>query len=287
METRSITFFLLISTVMMVGCISLKRRFVNNVEDRMEQKIYRSTGEITDSDIVALPPPVQRYFRYCGYIGKEKMTDAFITWDKVFLKMAPDKKWSRISCYQYNMVRTPARFDYMKSHYLGILPFEGSHMYHDSQGSMQIVLMRLFTVVDGKGTVFNQSELVTILSEVLFVPSYAFQPYITWTPVNDSCAMATLRYDSTEVSGFFHFAPNGSCTRFDTEDRYYDNHDGTYKKVKWSAVIDNYDECNGLIYPGNIKAIWHTDQGDFEYFKGRIADVKFNFRNPDLVRLFW
>lgn len=281
MKTNLRIMALLLSALLFQGCISLKKRFYNETRKQIADHQSPDNDKITESDIAGLPAPVQRYFRVCGYVGQEKMNNAFITWKDVYLKMSPQKAWKKITCSQFNRVNIPARMDYMKSHIMGIFPFEGSHMYDDESGSMKIVLMKLFTVVDGKGMVFDQSELVTVLSETLFVPSYALQSYITWTSINDSCAKATLCYDNTEVNGLFFFNPDGYCTRFDTDDRYYDNQDGTYAKVKWSAMVDEYQEINGARYASSIRAVWHTDKGAYEYFKGRIAEIRFNLHNSN------
>ena len=44
---------------------------------------------ITEKDIAPLPEPVQKYFRYCGFLGKEKMMNAQVIWEDVFLKTSP------------------------------------------------------------------------------------------------------------------------------------------------------------------------------------------------------
>lgn len=271
---------LIIMMAMLSGCTSLKKIFLDEVKKEIAKHTFSADDTITEADIVGLPIPVQRYFRHCGYIGTSKMSNAWIRWENVYLKMAPQKKWSKIACYQFNSVPAPARFDYMKSRFLGIIPFEGSHMYYNHHGSMRIVLSKMFTVVDGKGIEFDRSELVTILSEILFVPSYALQEYITWTPVDEVSAKATLTYDDITVSGIFVFNESGECIRFDTEDRYYDNHDGTYRKMKWSAVVKNYVLNNGVRQAGEVSAVWHTEKGDFEYFKGRIATIRSNITSP-------
>lgn len=67
----------------------------------------------TEADISDLPEPVQRYFRYCGYIGTEKMTNAKIVWNDVNFKMRPDKPWIKIKYEQYNFVSGPSRFAYI------------------------------------------------------------------------------------------------------------------------------------------------------------------------------
>jgi len=66
---------------------------------------------------------------------------------------------------------------------------------------------------------------------------------------------------------------------FYTEDRYYAEKDGTYKKLPWSIVVDDYIEKNGVKFPSEIKAIWHSEGDDFEYIKGKISNIEYNTMN--------
>jgi hypothetical protein len=48
------------------------------------------------------------------------------------------------------------------------------------------------------------------------------------------------------------------------------------KKVRWSVDVLDYQDQEGLRIADRIRSTWHPDKGDFEYFRGRIAAVRFN-----------
>lgn len=264
---------------MMTSCSSLKNVYLSEIKTDIEKYSNFPTKTIKEKDIATLPKPVQRYFRYCGYIGKVKMINAKIEFENVFFKRAPDNKWMRLNCYQYNSVSEPTRIVYMKNNILGIFPFEARDKCQNGKGNMLIKLLKLFTVADAKGVEMDKSALVTVLSETFIIPTYALQDYIKWEAVDDNNAKATLTYNDIKVSGTFNFNDIGEMISFYTEDRYYAEKDGTYKKIPWSIVVDDYIEKNGVKFPSEIKAIWHSEGGDFEYIKGKISNIEYNTMN--------
>lgn len=77
------------------------------------------------------------------------------------------------------------------------------------------------------------------------------------------------------MSGVFHFNDSGEFIRFETEDRYY-SEKGAYKKLGWSACALDYASMDGIRMPVELKAAWHTNDGDFEYFRGKLGKIEFN-----------
>jgi len=255
---------------------SLKSIYLSEIRKDIEKYSDLPTETISDNDIATLPNPVQRYFRHCGYIGRIKMINAKVEFENVIFKRAPNNKWMQLKCYQYNSIYEPTRIVYLKNNVLGVLPFEARDKCQNGKGNMLIKLMKLITVADAKGVEIDISSLVTVLSETFIIPTYALQEYIKWKPIDDNNAKATLTYNDIIVSGVFSFNDKGEMISFYTEDRYYAENDGNYKKIPWSIVVDNYMEKNGMKFPCEIKVIWHTENSNFEYFKGKISNIEFN-----------
>ena len=182
----------------------------------------------------------------------------------------------QLDCHQYNSVSEPTRIVYLKNNILGIFPFEARDKCINGKGNMLIKLLKLFTVADAKGVEMDKSALVTVLSETSIILTYALQDYIKWEAVDYNNAKATLTYNDIKVSGSFNFNDKGEMISFYTEDRYFAEKDGTYKKIPWSILVDDYVEKNGVKFPSDIKAMWHLKSGDFEYFKGRISNIEYN-----------
>jgi hypothetical protein len=97
---------------------------------------------------------------------------------------------------------------------------------------------------------------------------------ITWTPMDERSAGAAIRHGVVEASGVFHFDEVGDFVRFESEDRYQSTGEDA-RKVRWSVAVLAHQDQDGLRIVDGLRATWHEDQGDFEYFHGRIQAVRF------------
>jgi hypothetical protein len=238
-------------------------------------KTTNQGGVFTNKDIAELPLPVQKYFQYCGYIGKSKMSNMNIHFNDVDFVLSPNKPKLKIKYIQYNFVEEPERFAYIDTSLYGI-PFEGIDAYQNGAGSMKGVIAKTFTLFDQKGEATDQASLVTCLAESLFLPTLALQDYISWEEIDETHTQAVINYYGTSASGIFTFDDNGAIISFTTNDREYTDTKGNSQKVKWSAVCGGYEEVDGIKHPSNLKAVWHFETGDLVYFDGRDITVKYD-----------
>lgn len=256
---------------------TIKKTFISEVQSALENCEY-SNEIFTEDDISTLPEPVQRYFRYAGYIGNEKMSNAKIIFKDADFKRGVDEKPLNLYSEQYNFVAKPTRIVYLKSKILGLIPFEGRDKYQNGKGIMTGKLLKLITLFNVKGTELDQSALVTFLAEVLIVSNAALQDYIEWEKIDNNQVRATIEYGGTKAEGIFIFNEKGEWIEFETEDRYMDKGDGVFKKEKWTVEVSNYIEKDGIKIPQRMKAIWNLSDGDFAYFDGRIAELTYNVK---------
>lgn len=227
----------------------------------------RDGGIFTEPDISGLPLPVRRYFRYCGYIGAPKMSSMKASFADVDFVLDRSKN-VKIDYTQYNFVGQPNRVAYIDSSMYGI-PFEGLDAYIAGHGSMKGVLAGAVTLFHQTGPSIDKASLVTFLSECLILPNAALQDYITWEAVDDLHAMAAISYYGVTASGLFTFNEDGKMLAFATDDREAVTSDGRSEKVKWTAVLQDYQESGGIKKPTALQAIWHYDDGDLIYFNSR------------------
>lgn len=233
------------------------------------------SGVFTEEDIVDLPLPVQKYFRYCGYIGRPKMSFMKAVYQDVDFVFGKDKPTIKIDYTQYNFVDEPNRIAYIDSSMYGI-PFEGLDSYTAGNGSMKGVLAKLFTLFHQTGGTMDKASLVTFLSECLIIPNVALQDYITWEKIDALHAKATLSYYGIIVGGIFTFNENGEMLSFTTDDRAATATDGTSENLKWSVILSEYAETNGVKKPTGFQAIWHYDDGDLLYFDARNVLIEYD-----------
>ena len=240
-------------------------------------KMPNESSVFTEEDKVDLPLPVQKYFRYCGYIGTPKMSYMKAIYQDVDFLFGKDKPTIKIDYTQYNFVNEPIRIAYIDSSMYGI-PFEGLDSYIAGNGSMKGVLAKLFTLFNQTGENMDKASLVTYLSECLIIPNAALQDFIVWEEIDNLHAKATISYYGITASGIFTFNENGEMLSFTTDDREATAIDGTSEKVKWSAVCSEYVETNGIRKPSVLQAIWHYDDGDLVYFDGKDVVIKFDYQ---------
>ncbi|AJQ25667.1 DUF6544 family protein [Pelosinus fermentans] len=253
----------------------MKKIFLSNVQTELG-KCKASNEVFTEEDISNLPTPVQRYFRYCGYIGKEKMSNAKFIWNDVNFKLARNRPWTKMSVQQYNFASEPGRITYMYIKMFGLIPMEANEAYLNGQGTMLGKLLKKVTIFDNKGSETNVSQAINYLAESLFVPTCALQQNIIWQAIDQNHAKAIYEYKGVKVEGVFTFNDKGEYTNFETDDRYMDTGSGTFSKNKWTAEVSNYVEKNGITIPSDLKAIWNLPTGDYEYFNGTLTNIVYN-----------
>ncbi len=233
---------------------------------------------MTEESIAHLPQAIQNYLKYCGFVGKQIPMNAEWIWDNSSIKMKPDGKWMKLETYQYNSVEKPFRIALMKARMAGIVPFEGRDIYYDGRANMLGKIMKGITVINANDKETAQSAAIVLLAEALLVPGYIFQDYIKWEKINNLTVKGTIKNNGIQAEALFYFNDKGEYIRFHTLDRNFDNGDGTYKIVPYSIYVGEYRQMEEYISPGHVSAVWHLDEGDYEYWLGDIETVNFNVK---------
>lgn len=261
----------------------IKSQFEAEVVTLISEQVQNGTNNseankmeyFSEEDVGMLPEPVQKYFAYCGWVGKPKMTYIKIHFNNVDFSLGRGKKTIKMNYTQFNMTDKPNRIAYIDSFMFGI-PFEGKDTFIDGHGSMKGMLGKLFTLFDQKGREMDQASLVTYLSESLVNPNAALQKFISWRPIDDLHAEATISYLGIRASGIFKFNTVGELVSFTTLDREAVAMDGSKEKVKWSAYFSDYiQNINGTKQPTTLQAVWNYEEGDLLYFDGKNAEFEY------------
>ena len=254
---------LLIIIFFLIPWSPFKNVFLADAE-RLRRKYAASpSAPISEDDIRRLPDPVQRYFRYCGFVGASKMSGMKAEFHRAAFKQ--ETRNLTIDYTQYNFIARPQRLAFIKSRFLGI-PFDGYDRFEEGRGSMRGIVAKLFTIFNQKGPEMDKSSLVTFLSECLLLPSAALQEYITWTPVDATHAKAALTFYDITVEGVFTFGGNGEMLSFTTKDRAMTSNNGRIAHHPWTITCGSYKRQNSFMVPTATKAIWNLPEGDLVYF---------------------
>jgi hypothetical protein len=272
--------FIIITTITMAlftSCNTATQVFKKDLKEH-----FANAGDdipvMTREMIAPLPMPLQKYLILCGYIGREIPMNAEWIWENSRIKMKPDGKWLKLKTYQYNSAKQAFRIALMKARIGGVIPFEGRDLYINGHGHMLGKIMKGITVLDACDAETAQSAAIVLLVEAIMLPGAIFQDYLKWEAVDEFTVKGIIDDHGVRAEGLFHFDENGYVTRFTTQDRNYDNGDGTYKKMPYSIYLGEYENINGINIPTLVSAVWHLEEGDYEYWVGKIKRINYNIR---------
>jgi hypothetical protein len=268
----------LLVPVILISCTNPAKIFKEEIEELIDSTKF-SSELMTDERIAHLPVPVQRYFQASGFVDHKTSGITEILWAGTKIKLGPDQSWRNLETRQYNFTTTGSRLAYMNARMAGIVPFEGRDRYDNGRGHMLGTLGRMIRVFDNHSREVALGGAVILLAESLLEPSIALQEYITWEPIDQLTAGATLHHGELSVSGIFRFNEAGEFIRFESGDRPYEVSSGEYESKPFSIDLAEYHETDGLKIAGRVFATWHLEDGDFTYWDGRITGLRRNVKN--------
>jgi hypothetical protein len=139
---------------------------------------------------------------------------------------------------------------------------------------MTIKLLSLINAVDAAGEKIDTGTIQRFLGEMVWFPSAALSPYITWEPIDSLSVRATMHYKGTVDSGIFYFNEQGDFIRYSAF-RYMGNELNAERK-KWTITANKVKEMNGIRIPVEMEATWELDSGDWNWLKLEISEIEYN-----------
>ncbi len=242
-------------------------RMLNSSE--ASKKIIVSEHMITD-----LPTIVQKWVVNSGILGKELVQNVYLEQDLQMLMKPEQQNWSNAKARQYFTIQPPG-FNWTVNLKMNLgLSVVGRDKFENGKGEMAIKLFSLIPIVNSKNSEkINQATLQRYLAEIVWFPSAALSRNITWDPVDDFSARATMEYNGTKGSGVFHFDESGNFKKFVTM-RFKDEKDS--EPTQWSVLATKTEEIKGIKIPVELKANWKLENGDWTWLKLKITDIAYN-----------
>jgi hypothetical protein len=261
---------------LIVALTSMMSYFFNQKTERLHA-VFLSENDmanetIKEEDIKHLPPPVQNWLRKCGIIGRQTINYAWLT-QELSMKLTPDQENGfSAKARQLITTQTPAFIWDVSLSMYSILPVQGRDMFHHGTGSMKISLLSTFPVVNESPSIpLNEGSFQRYLGEIVWVPSAALSPYITWEEIDEHSARATLDYMGTKGSGVFTFDNEGHLSSFKTW-RFMGNDD---QRKEWIIQNKENKTFHGITIPGISEAIWKLEEGDWTWLTLEITDIQY------------
>jgi hypothetical protein len=221
-------------------------------------------------DIATLPPPVRRWLEVSGAVGRPRARTVRLL-QRGGMRTAPGQPYLPVVARQYFRVDQPGFVWTVDVTMMRVVPVVGRDTYLDGHGRMFIKAGGLVAVADGTGPTFDQGTALRFLGEIVWFPSAALASYITWEPIDDRRARATLAFKDVTTSAVFEFDERGRFAGM-TAERYYDG-----KSLEtWVIPVTEWQTIRGIEMPVRGGAVWKLASGDFDYFQWEIVDVEVN-----------
>jgi hypothetical protein len=134
----------------------------------------------------------------------------------------------------------------------------------------------VMNVVNEGGTPeMAQSALARWLGEAAWFPT-AFLPGegLTWQPMDDSTARATVTDGSASATADFHFTDTGELRGMSAL-RYRDLN-GRGVLTPFEGVYHGFERHEGLMIPSSAEVAWLLPEGRFSYWRGGPTSVHFD-----------
>ncbi len=221
------------------------------------------------SDVAPLPPPVRRWLEASGAIGRPRARTVRLA-QRGEMRTSADAAFMHTEAIQYFTVDTPG-FVWMADVAMHGVPVVARDSYVEGHGRMFIRAAGLVTVADGTGEKFDQGTLLRFLGEIIWFPSAAVAPYISWEPIDDGSALARISDHGVTASAVFAFDAQGRLTSLAAK-RYFNGE----TLEDWVIPITEWKTIRGIAMPTRGSAVWKLAKGDLEYYRWEILDVETN-----------
>lgn len=266
---------IIILTAAVIGYASqsFEKEFRSDVKEALSVAANADSGIITEEDLKHLPAVVQKYLKYAGVIGKEKIRNVRIEFEGEMRSRKMD--WFRFTSKQYNTFDPLSRSFFMYGDMMGT-SVPGYHSYKDGKASMLVKLFALIPVADNKGELMNKAETVTVFNDMcLMAPASLIDKRVTWGSSDSTYADAVFTNNDISISARLLFNEIGQLTDFISDDRYDISGDSPVN-YRFSTPVKDYREFGSMNIMSYGEAIWHYPDGEFVYGKFRLKNIEYN-----------
>ena len=228
---------------------------------------------ISEADLAALPPLVQRYLRFAGVVGTPKV-QGFRARMTGRIRGSATAPWMPFTAEQYNFYDPPRRYFWMEAT-RGGLPVDGLHAYSEADASMQVRLLSLVPVVDIGGPEMTRTETVTVLNDMsIFAPDRLLDPAIRWRELDARSVEATYTNGPHTVRAVLVFDDTGALVDFWSDDRPALAEDGkTTLPHRWSTPIRDYRTLGPYKLATRGEGRYAAPDGEYAYLEIEVHEV--------------
>ena len=267
---------ILIAVLIGYSSFSFKHQIKEERRALFAKTQHQNQNKVTEQSLQHLPAVIQNWLMNSGTLGKKSISNVHLT-QELQLKMKPEQSaWYPGAAVQYFTIDPPAFHWTINTEMNPILSVVGRDQFKEGKGEMLIKLCSLIPVANAKhDEKVNQATLQRYLAEMVWFPSMALSPYITWKSIDQHSARATMYYKGTQGSGVFHFDKDGRFEKF-VAMRFQNSTDT--KPIQWTVKATKTEIRNGIRIPVECEASWELESGEWTWLKLKITDIQYDVK---------
>ncbi len=255
------------------GGYLLWRRDSSRLAQRIEAHGHVMLETFTRDRVSTLPDPVARYFRRALPEGQRHIRFARLAQEGQFLL---NGSWVPFTATQLFSGR-PAGFVWdARISAAPLLPVFVRDSYVGGVAGMRASMLGVCPIVNQSGTPeLNAGALMRYLAESVWFPTSLLPGNgVTWAPVDDRSATATLSDRGTTVSLTFTFNADGDVVEVYSPDRFREEN-GRFVPTPWRVRALGYDTQRGVRIMSPAEVEWVMPDGPQPYWRGTITRVEY------------
>lgn len=278
MTVRSRLKFVLVSTLALVLLALFGASAVwNGASNTLERELRRIVVPPHDVALEdnALPPPVARFLAHTFPPGQKRMHTVRIEQAGEFFL---NGTWQPFTAHQFMTASPTAFFWDARIQMAPLVSVYVRDAYIAGNASMRARLLALYPLVDqSRRPELNSGALMRYLGEAVWMPTRLMPgDGLSWAPVDDQHADATLTDGTTTVTLRFTIDAAGAVTEIYAADRYREVN-GTYVKTPWRVRALGLDVKSGVRLMSPAEAEWVLPDGPQPYWRGRIVSAEYGY----------
>lgn len=229
-------------------------------------------------ELIALPAPVQRYFRTVLTEGQPMVAAVIMDQSGIFNTSETGEQWRPFISTQRVVTQRPG-FDWeARIRMAPGLTVKVHDAYIAGEGMLHASLFGLVSLSNLRGTPeVAQGELMRFLAEAAWYPTALLPSQgVKWEAADGTSAWATLKDGDTTVKMLFRFNEKGLIESVRAEARGR-TVAGTVIPTPWEGRWSNYEIHDGMLIPLDGEVAWILPEGPKPYWRGRIKNITYEW----------
>lgn len=235
-------------------------------------------GRFDPAALDDLPPPVQRFFRAALAPGQPMVAGVTLAHTGTFNMGEVADNWKSFTSRQVVETARPGFVWDGTIRMAPGLPVRVHDAYVAGEGVLIPAIFGLFKLTELRGTGdIAEGEAMRYLAEAAWYPTALLPGQgVSWSPIDDTSALATLADGALTISLTVRFGPNDLITSIRAEARGR-TVAGAVIPTPWEGHWSDYQPQDGMMVPMTGEVAWILPEGPKPYWRGRITVLAYRF----------